>query len=261
MWSMSALSSLLVSLVAFTPVEDETGALFAELAKTRDRAKVVELWQRNPHEALTTIDEYLEGSLSMVEQARAQNAQVDAAKVREMHELAIFGATCADEAFGTTMLGDYATAFAGFDAEQQKSFRRGQSAHREARTALKEKNAKLALERATECRDLALPLGDWWGTAMGLSAMGAASEALGDHERALTAHAQAAQIYNALRLSPAEYPELIAVARNAGELGRMQRAKLAAERALSLCELLGDQKNRAMLRELLTKLEADSKSR
>src|SRR6185369_5464187 len=161
---------------------------------------------------LPTIDEYLEGSLSLIEDAAKKNAKVDDAKIQEMHATAIFGARAADVAFDTTIFADYASSYAGFTPEQQKSFRRGQAAHHESSAALKSKKFDVALARAMECRDLAQPLGDWWGTAMGLSAMGAAYEGLGKKEEALGAHSQAALIYGTLRLGGNAYRDMVASA-------------------------------------------------
>lgn len=233
---------------------DDTAARFAELAKAKDVAGTVELWKAHPDETLGTIDAYLEGSLAKIEAAAKAKQTVDAKEIEEMHATAIFGALAADQAFGTTIFADYASSFSGLDADQQKAFRRGQAAHSEAHKALKGKKADEALKRATECRDLAQPLGDWWGTAMGYSAMGASYEALGKQTEALTAHALAAQIYHDLRLVGNEYQETAAVANLASALGRKPRAKIAATRAHELAVALGDTAGAQELEKLLQSL-------
>ncbi|MCK6448843.1 MAG: tetratricopeptide repeat protein [Planctomycetes bacterium] len=248
------LCSLVLSAFAFVPREEDVVARFAELAKQKDVAATVELWKANPGAALGTIDEYLEGSLAAVEQAALEKKPVDAAAIDNMHATAIFGALAADQAFGTTIFADYASAFSGFDAKQQKAFRRGQAAHGEARKALKAGKHADALKLATECRDLAQPLGDWWGTAMGLGAMGAAYAGLGKQAEALDVHAQAAQIYHDLRLFGNEYQETAAVAKLCDALGRKPRAKVAAGRALELAQLVGDESGAKDLEALVAKL-------
>ncbi|MCC6405569.1 MAG: hypothetical protein IT453_00285 [Planctomycetes bacterium] len=246
---------VLVPLVFAAQEEDVVGR-FAELAKAGDTAATVELWKKHPDATLGTIDEYLEGSLATIEQAAQEKKAVDPKQIEDMHATAIFGALAADQAFGTTIFADYASAFAGFDGAEQKAFRRGQGAHGEARKALKAKKFDEALKRATECRDLAQPLGDWWGTAMGLGAMGAAYEGLGKQADALNCHAQAAQIYHDLRLVGNEYQETAAVAKLCAELGRKPRAKVAATRALELAKQLGDADGAKVLEALVAKLGA-----
>jgi hypothetical protein len=250
----SLLAAALATPLVFASQEVDVGARFAELAKAKDVAGTVDLWKAHPGEALGAIDSYLEGSLAKTEQSTKDKKPVDPKELEEMHATAIFGALAADQAFGTTIFADYASSFAGFDAEQQKAFRRGQAAHGEARKALKAKKNDEALKRATECRDLAQPLGDWWGTAMGLSAMGASYTALGKQAEALNAHAQAAQIYHDLRLVGNEYQETAAVANLAAALGRKPRAKIAATRAHELALALGDTAGGEELAKLLEKL-------
>lgn len=251
------LAVLAATALALAAPEEDVVARFAELAKQKDVAATVELWKRNPGAALGVIDEYLEGALATVEQAVAEKKTADPNAIAQMHATAIFGALAADQAFGTAIFADYASSFAGFDAAQQKAFRRGQAAHGEARRALKAKQHEEALARATECRDLAQPLGDWWGTAMGLGAMGAAYAGLGKQVEAVSAHAQAAQIYHDLRLFENEYQETAALARLCAALGRAPRAKVAATRALELAKELGDHAGAQELTVLLAELGAE----
>ena len=66
--------------------------------------------------------------------------------------------------------------------------------------ALKEGKGEDALRAARECTARALPLGDWWGTAMGLSAEGRALAMLGKHEESLAQASQARLILSLIHI-------------------------------------------------------------
>lgn len=251
-------TTILLHTLVVTAAGEDVSAKFSALAQKRDRAAVVELWRANPEATLSTIDQYLEGSLAKLEEAREAGTQVDKAEIRKMREAALFGASAADETFGTSIFSDYATAFAGLNEEQQKSFRRGQAAFKEAQALLRDKNPDQALVKAKECRDLAQSLGDWWGMAMGLGAMGRAHEALEEKEAALAAFSQAALINHDLRLWSAELQTLLGVARTSHVLGRKLRAELALGRAKALAEKVPDPKAKASV-EAVDKLMSDEK--
>lgn len=242
--------------LAAAPQEDELAVKFRAFAAKQDRAGLVALWREHPGETLASIDEYLEGSLAKTEEARAKKEKVDEQEIRAMHATALFGASCADEAFGTAIFSDYASSFVGFDEAQQYKFRRGQAAHKQAQALLREKKGAEALEHAKECAELARPLGDWWGTAMGLAAMGKAYEQLEKQEEALSAYSLAALIYHDLRLLGAELPNVTATARLCVELGRKPRAEAAIARGLELATALGDPRSKGALEELKERLAA-----
>lgn len=214
------------------PVQAEFEALDAK----QDHAGMVGLWKRFPGQALYIIDSYLEKSLALWEKSETRDAKV----IQELHERALRGARAADEALGTRIFVDYCHSFVGWDEAQKKSFRGGQKAYREARGALKAKDYAQALEKGRSCLNLAQPLGDWWGTAMGYSAMAAAQEQLGQLEAALMSHSQSRLIYAQFRLGGAEYRNVRAMAGLCWQLGRVPRARASSEQAANLGQSLGD---------------------
>jgi hypothetical protein len=188
--SLAAVSLAAVSLAA-GPQEDEIAVKFRECAAKKDRAALVALWRAHP--VRRWFDRRVpRGFARQMEEARAKKQPVDEKEIAAMHATALFGASCADEAFGTAIFSDYASSFVGLDEAQQYKFRRGQAAHKEAQALLREKKGAEALEHAKECAELARPLGDWWGTAMGVAAMGKAYELLDKKDEALSAYSLAA---------------------------------------------------------------------
>lgn len=220
---------------------------FEELDAKKDEAGLREYWKQNADVALYVIDSYLEGSLKLIE------TKGDAQKIGAMQQLALRGAHAADAALGREIFADYASAFVGWDEAQRKSFRGGQKAHGRARGAL-EKDAAAALKSAEECIALARPLGDWWGTAMGLTAAAEAQEKLGKAEAAADLHAQAWLIHAELGLRGDAYGNLTAMARLHAELGRNDRARVSAQRALEMARALGDAEGTLKLEELVKRL-------
>lgn len=223
-------------------------------------AKIVELWRANEGKALLIIDSYLEGSLAIIEKAeKASDAGVEAKSdrvtVEQMHARALVGARAADAAFGRSMFSDYVSSFVGWTRAQQKQFRAGQGAFGEARKAAKAGDHAQAKAAAQRCIELAQPLGDWWGFAMGLSARGAAEQALGEHEKALASLSSARQIHAALGLRSSSYRNARAMATSLVELKRYPRAKVTIEAALSLARELKDEKGVAELTALQGKLK------
>jgi tetratricopeptide (TPR) repeat protein len=221
---------------------------FEELDAKKDEAGLREFWKKNADATLGVIDSYLEGSLKEIEK------KGDAKKIAEMQQLALRGAKAADAAHGTHIFADYASAFVGWDEAQRKSFRGGQKAFGKAGQALQNGDATAALAAAEECIALARPLGDWWGTAMGLSAAAEAQEKLGKAEAAADLHAQAWLIHRELGLRGDAYGNLSAMARLYAELGRTERARVSAERALEMARALGDAEGTGKLEELVKKL-------
>ena len=181
---------------------------FEKLDAAGDHAGVVALWRANPFGTLYVIDSYLEGSLKLEE----ESSTPDPDAVRALHARAMRGARAADEAFARPIFTDYASSFVGWTFEQKKRFRAGQAAFGRARQASKVKDYPKAAKEAETCIALARPLGDWWGTAMGLSALGEAKFHLARYEEALTAHAEARLLHHGLGLGGAEYRNLKSMA-------------------------------------------------
>ncbi len=247
------LASALLSLFAVQDAEKSVAERYHALVAADDRAGVVALWREHPGDTLPTIDRDLEGSLALIEKAENDGVEPDRDAIAAMHARARFGALAADEAFGTTIFADYAHAFIGWNAEERKRFRAGQAAFGAARRAMKAGEHEAALKHATECENLARPLGDWWGTAMGASARGAAFSALGRAGEAIAALGSAANLYHDLRLASSEYAQWRSLAALLAQEGSKPRAALAAERALALAESLGDREGA----EALAKLQAE----
>lgn len=195
---------------------------------------VAELWREHPGLTLGVIDSYLEGSLAKFEKHGVE-AQ---AEIAAMEARALRGAQAADRAFGTSIFGDYASAFASWNPEEQARFRRGQALYGEASKALRAKDPKGALAKARESLELARPLGDWWGSAMALSALARAHGELGEQAQALDFAAQARLLNHGLRLLDAELADLELMLRAAEGLGRRERAAEAARAGASLAEQL-----------------------
>ncbi|TAJ24056.1 MAG: hypothetical protein EPO68_02120 [Planctomycetota bacterium] len=221
---------------------------FEELDAKKDEAGLREFWKQNADATLGLIDSYLEGSLREIEK------KGDASKIAAMQQLALRGAKAADAAHGRQIFADYASSFIGWDEAQRKSFRAGQKAFGKANAALKKGDAAAALASAEECVKLARPLGDWWGTAMGLTASAEAQEKLGKREEAVELHQQAWLIHRELGLRGDAYGNLAAMATLLADLGRNERARVSAERALEMARALGDAEGTTKLEELLKRL-------
>lgn len=243
------LHAFLAALLFFTPTAAVAGpkevkAQFEALHAKGDAQGCVELWKANRAAVLAVIDQDLEGSLKLWEQSKEKP---DAAKIAALHERALWGARAAGEAFGHPILVEYASSFVGWDDAQKASFRAGQKAFGAAMKALQSKDGAAALAAARECTSLALPLGDWWGAAMGFGAEGHARRMLGENEAALAAFTQARLVYHDLGLAGDEYQSLSAIVELCGDLGRHARGRDAADQAIVLARALGDQDGEAAL--------------
>jgi hypothetical protein len=246
---------LFVPAPASAPTADlkEIKAQFEALHQKDDRAGCVALWKANPSAVLPVIDQDLEGSLKLWERSKEKP---DTAKIATMHTRALWGARAAAEATGHPILVEYASSFVGWNDAQKASFRGGQKAFGAAMKALQGKDAKAALESARECSSKALPLGDWWGAAMGWDAEGNAQRALGAGEAALAAFTQARIAYHDLGLAGDEYQALTAIVELCQELGRPARGCDAADQAIALAKSLGDKDGEAALAKKRADLEA-----
>jgi hypothetical protein len=225
---------------------------FLDLHARKDAEQCAELWRANPGAILQTIDEDLEASLAAWEQSREAPDEV---AIRTQEERALWGARIASEATGHPIFLDYASSFAGFDDKQKASFRAGQMAHSEARRALGGGDKAKALEQARKCCELALPLGDWWGYAMGLETGSMAQLALKQHDGAAADASRAAVIYRDLGLAGNEASCWRVAAESLLEQGRALRAHAAITRALALVEPTGDAKRKTTLLELRLRAE------
>jgi hypothetical protein len=222
---------------------------FAELAAKGDRAGIMELWKANPDSAAGTIDQDLEGFLAKIEKGGA-----DAAEIQTMKDRAILGAKCADEAFGRTMLSDYASSFAGWNATQQKDFRQGQKLAGDARKQIKDKNYEAALKTAQDCVKITEELGDWWGLATATDAKAAALEQLGKKQEAAVAAQYARIIYHDMGMSGSEARATLQLARLLSELGSTTRARVAAESGAAAAKRAKNANVEKQFDELLQKL-------
>ncbi|MBL8858963.1 MAG: hypothetical protein JNL28_10690 [Planctomycetes bacterium] len=249
------LTALLVTIApAVTPMTDAKTVRqqFVELAGKQDRAACLALWRANPSAVLGTIDADLEGSLKV----REKSAYPDLRKITEMLDRAMWGAEIAAEAGGHPMILDYASSFVGWNDAERKQFRAGQAAFGRAQKALDAKAADQALAAGNECLQLARPLGDWWGTAMGFDAIAAAQAALGAHDKALEAASVARTIYHDLGLQGDEYIALQTMTTMCQKLGRTARAKVACDAALVLAKKFKDDDGQKRLEQTRVELDA-----
>ncbi|MEX1024686.1 MAG: hypothetical protein WD226_06365 [Planctomycetota bacterium] len=170
----------------------------------RDAAALTAVWRAKPALVLSTFDADLEAGLAAWE----AGAEGHEALTAEHFERAVWAAELAAAALDRPIFGDYAHAFTGWDAEERKRFRRGQAAFGEANAALREEKAQEARARAAECREIAIALGDWWGTAMGLGIEGTALLALERPKEAAVAFARARLLNHQLGLFASEFRAL-----------------------------------------------------
>ena len=235
--------TIFVALAAFAPAAvAEPPSLkeqFEKLADAGDVDAIAKLWKQNEGKTLLVIDSYLEGALKVIETTK-EDAKPDLAKVAQMHKRALIGAAAADKAFDRTMFSDYTSSFVGWTRDQQKQFRAGQRAFGDARKAAKAGEHEKAREAGQRCIDLAAPLGDWWGFAMGLSARGAAEQQLGEDEKALASLSSARQIHTTLGLRSSAYRNAQAMVKLLVKLKRLPRATAVIENALSMARELSD---------------------
>jgi hypothetical protein len=224
---------------------------FVELHAANDEAGAKKLWLDNRHEVLYTIDADLEGALATWEKSKAKP---DSAAIATMQARALWGARLASEALGHPIFLDYTSAFVSQNDAQKAQFRAGQKTHGESRQAMKAGDWKKAQEKARECIGNAAPLGDWWGHAMGLSALGAAFAGDKKPAEAIQPLGEAALIYRDLGLVGDEYGELRLLARCLVDTGAKERAKAVIARAIELARLVGDDKGANELAELAKSL-------
>ncbi len=192
---------------------------------------VRELWRENEDLVLVTVDADLEAGLAAWEAAREDPP---VAGIEELFARARWGAELGSEVTGRPIFAEYAAAFSGWNDAQREAFRAGQAAHREARRMLKDEDHEGALAAARACRDRALPLGDWWGAAMGYAAEGEALRHLGRRAEATAALAQARLIYHDLALRGSELRCLEALVEELVRLREYRRALPAAEACAAL---------------------------
>lgn len=210
---------------------------YEALSAAGDHAGLVALWSELPESAVPVIDRDLEGSLALwEEQGEEARREIDALLAR-----ALRGAEAATEATERRRILDYVSSFAGWDDGQKADFRAGQAACRAGRTALGEGDATSALERGRACRMLAEPLGDWWGTAMGLGLEGAAHLARGSDAEAATALARGRLLYRELGLTGSALRLEADLAAVLLRLGRRPRAEAMIRDGLRTAERLGSE--------------------
>ncbi|MEO0652632.1 MAG: hypothetical protein AAFZ65_18310 [Planctomycetota bacterium] len=229
-----------------TPLQEEAQdprSRYAQAASARDAQALRALFTEQPGLILFLFDGDLEGSLSVWEDAAGEPDPEALARIAELHGRALFAARMATEVTGRPIFVDYATSFVGWNDEQKRSFRGGQKAFGQAREALQGQNFERALAHAVECRERAMPLGDWWGSAMGLDAEANALAALDRMDEALMAASQARLLWNQLGLAGNEIRSLLLMADASETLERPHRAHASVVAALALMK--ADDPNRA----------------
>ncbi len=231
---------------------DELRDAYHECFEAGTESRLAAIWLDNPGKILTTIDADLEHSLSLWE---ASPDEPDTKAIADLHARALFGARVASAVTETAIFLDYASAFVGWTDDEKRRFRGGQAAYGKAMGALRDQEFADALEAARDCTAAAEPLGDWWGTAMGLSAEGIALGQLGKHEEALTVASRARLIYDQLGLHGSEYGCLRTMVSQLTSLERWPRARATLQTAIELGEQLGDERGVEDLKEQLQAIE------
>jgi tetratricopeptide (TPR) repeat protein len=231
---------------------DDIAARYRAAAEADDSEALAELWRANPGRILVTIDADLEGSLRLRESAPDAP---DEEAIAKLHRRALVGARVATEATGHPIFLDYASSFVGWDAGQQKQFREGQAAFGKAREALGAGDPDEAERQARRCIELAEPLGDWWGTAMGEAVLGRVLAQQGRLEEALVALSRARLVHHDLGLQGSEYGNMLGMVDVLARLGRHGRGLVVAKQALALARALGDDENVPQLEQAVTDLE------
>jgi hypothetical protein len=239
--TLPALLAAALLLPAGSTVQEEApidlATQYANLAADQDLDGLVALWRANEERVLGTIDRDLEGSLSLWESTQGETGEEkpvpeDAqAAIADLHARALLGARAASLAFDRPIFLDYAASFVSWNTAQKRAFRAGQAAFGASMEAFGEGAVETARNSAEACTELALPLGDWWGTAMGLGASGSAKLALGDHEAALADLSRARLLNHQLGLGNAE-------TRNLGQMLTCLEELEAWPRALAVCDSL-----------------------
>ncbi len=255
------LAPLLLAFPAPAPLADaraEVRKQFVELAGKQDREGCAKLWREHPDLVLTSIDADLEGSLKVREKTKPGEAP-DEAKIHTLHERALWGAQVAFEALGQPIFRDYAAAFVGWNEDERTRFRAGQAAYGKAMQALQQGDAQAALAAGQECLQITGSLGDWWGSAMGCSAIASAQRSLGNHEKALESAAFARVLDHDLGLVSDEYEMLVLMTDECIALGRAPRARACIERGLEFAKRLGDAEGEKRLLSAREKLDAQAK--
>lgn len=214
-------------------------AVYREAAEAGDSERLAEHWRSAPGRVLGTIDQDLEGSLALVEKLReagdeAEGMDTERERIKALRERAIFGAQVAASAIDMPLLADYVVSFAGWNREQQLRFREGQKSYGEARAAQDAGDLERALGLAQRTTELAEPLGDWWGTAVGRSLTARLALETGDHGLAQLEAARARSIHRSIGLFGAEARDLLTLGEASLALGQRGRAAQAARAGLEL---------------------------
>lgn len=219
--------------------------------EARDAEALAATWREHPDLVLTTFDADLEAGLAAWE----KRGEGHEARTAELFTRAAWGAEVAADALDRPILGDYANAFRGWTDEERKRFRRGQAAFGEARKALSAGDFDEGLARARECHGLAVALGDWWGTAMGLGLEGSALGRKGEHAEAAAAFSRARLLNHQLGLVSSEYRALHGLAGALHAAGAHRRAHRACADGIALATTLGDAEGRRKLLGLRLEVE------
>lgn len=236
---MSVILTCLLSLVALWPpaFEPDLTDTYRRLHAAEDAEGLAELWREHPGSILVTIDADLEASLSIWE---ADPGAPDEEAIAALHARAVWAAEVASATTGRPIFIDYAAAFVGWNDQQKQRFRGGQQSFARARAAAQAREFEAALEAAVACRDLALPLGDWWGSAMGYAMEGRALLELERTEEAIAPLGQARLIYQQLGLTGSEYGALRGLVDGLADLGAWERVRVSADAAVAMARKLDD---------------------
>lgn len=258
---LSPLLTLLALVAPLAPpaaLEEDVAQLYQQAHAAADAEALARIWSEHPDEILYSIDADLEGSLAAWEADPAGQDEAAQERIVLLQSRALWGARIAATATGDAIFADYASAFVGWTDAQKRTFREGQATYGRAREALAAGDAPGALEQAVRCRELAEPLGDWWGTAMGLSLEGKVLAGMERFEEALLPLSRARLIYDQLGLVGAGYGVLFDLAAALRGSGRWERLLVVADAIDSLSDHFSHDEGGQMARELRDQASQES---
>ncbi|MHC5210166.1 MAG: hypothetical protein ACYTG2_05550 [Planctomycetota bacterium] len=178
--------------VQLDPLDSPPGPrLYDALYDAGQEAQLAVVFRENAWSLLEYIDGYCEAWLAMVERGDLET-ETGRERVEELQARGRRIALMADAAIGTSRFGLYVETFYSWDDEQQKLLREGQALYRQAieqiRSAPSVEVAQAALTPLNQALGRARQIGDTWGQAVALAAIGdlqAASDLLPEAQATL----------------------------------------------------------------------------
>jgi hypothetical protein len=162
--------------VAADPLDSLPGPrLYDALYDAGQEARLAAAFRENAWTILAYIDGYCEAWLAMVERGDGETEK-GRERIAELQAKGRRLALLADNAIVTSRFGLYVETFYTWNSEQQRLLREGQALYRDAiqliRTAPSTAAAQAAMTPLNQALSRARQIGDAWGQAMALAAIG-----------------------------------------------------------------------------------------